>query len=103
MQVVVDNRSGALMPGAFANTRVELPQESQVLSIPAGALIFDQRGLLVATVDSANKVVLKPVTIARDLGQVIEISKGLERDDRVIESPPDGVSNGDPVRVVKGG
>jgi RND family efflux transporter MFP subunit len=103
MQVVVDNGSGELMPGAFANTRVELPQSSQVLSIPAAALIFDERGLHVATVDSGNKVVLKPVTIARDLGQVIEIATGLSRDDRVIENPPDGLSSGDSVRVVKGG
>ena len=25
MQLVVDNRAGELMPGAFANTRIELP------------------------------------------------------------------------------
>lgn len=103
MQVVVDNAAGELMPGAFANVRVELPQNLQVLSIPAGALIFDQRGLRVATVDADSKVVLKPVTIARDLGQVVEIATGLAANDRVIESPPDGLSNGDAVRVVRGG
>ncbi len=103
MQVVVDNSTGELMPGAFANTRIGLPQNAQALSVPAGALIFDQKGLRVATVDANSKVVLKPVTISRDLGQVVEIATGLSRDDRVIESPPDGLSNGDPVRVVKGG
>jgi RND family efflux transporter MFP subunit len=100
MQILVDNSSGELMPGAFANTRIELPANLEALSIPAGALIFDQRGLHVATVDADSKVVLKPIRIARDLGQVVEIATGLERDDRVIESPPDGLSTGDPVRVV---
>ncbi len=103
MQVVVDNSAGDLMPGAFANTRVELARNAQVLSIPAGALIFDRQGLRIATVDAHSKVVLKPVTISRDLGQVVEIATGLSADDRVIESPPDGLSDGDSVRVVRGG
>jgi hypothetical protein len=37
--------------------------------------------------------------VARDLGSVIEIATGLSADDRVIESPPDGISDGDTVRV----
>ncbi|MBV8188921.1 MAG: efflux RND transporter periplasmic adaptor subunit [Alphaproteobacteria bacterium] len=100
MQLIVDNSSGELMPGAFANTRIELPQNMQALSIPAGTLIFDQEGLHVATVDANSKVVLKPITIARDLGQVVEIGSGLTAGDRVIESPPDGLADGDSVRVV---
>jgi len=102
MQVVVDNSSGELMPGAFANTRIELPANAQALSIPAGALIFGQKGLRVAVLDGADKVQLKSITISRDLGQVVEIGTGLSRDDRVIDSPPDGLSDGDPVRVVSG-
>jgi hypothetical protein len=54
----------------------------------------------VATVDTNGKVLLKSVTISRDLGQVVEIGTGLERSDRVIDSPPDGLSDGDSVRVV---
>jgi membrane fusion protein (multidrug efflux system) len=100
MQVVIENTSGELMPGAFANTRVELPQAMQTLSIPSSALIFGQSGLRVATVDDGNRVTLKPVKIARDLGQVIEIASGIEAADRVIESPPDGLKNGDAVRVI---
>jgi len=100
MQIVVDNSSGELMPGAFANTRIDLPTNQQALSIPAGALIFDQKGLHVATVDANSKVVLKPITIARDLGQVVEIASGLVAGDRIIDSPPDGLADGDPVRVV---
>jgi len=102
MQVLVDNTAGELMPGAFANVRINLPQNMQALSIPAGALIFDQAGLRVATVDANSQVLLKKVTISRDLGQIVEIGTGLAADDRVIDSPPDGLANGDPVRVVSG-
>ena len=100
MQVVVDNGAGELMPGAFANTRIALPQDMVALSIPAGALIFGQKGLRVATVDANSKVVLKPITISRDLGQVVEIASGVAPTDRIIDSPPDGLSDGDPVRVI---
>jgi hypothetical protein len=82
--------------------RINLPQKMQALSIPAGALIFDQAGLRVATVDANSQVLLKKVTISRDLGQIVEIGTGLAADDRVIDSPPDGLANGDPVRVVSG-
>lgn len=100
MQVVVDNANGELMPGAFANTRIELPSSMESLAVPSGALIFDQKGLRVATVDANGKILLKPITIARDLGQIVEIGSGLTAQDRVIESPPDGLSNGDDVRVI---
>jgi RND family efflux transporter MFP subunit len=100
MQVVVDNRLGELMPGSFANTRIELPDSAKILSIPASALVFNKKGLQVATVDAESKVVLKPVTIARDLGQIVEIGTGIARSDRIIDSPPDGISTGDPVRVL---
>ena len=41
------------------------------------------------------------MTIARDFGQTIEIGSGLAPDDRVIQSPPDGIDEGDQVRVAQ--
>ena len=67
--------------------------------MPSSALIFNQRGLFVATVSDDNRVRLKPVTISRDLGQQVEIGSGLSVEDRVIESPPDGIASGDQVRI----
>ena len=87
------------MTGAFANVQLELPHPEIAINVPASALIFDQSGLRVATVGADDRVVLKPVTIARDLGKVVEIASGLTADDRVIDSPPDGIASGDQVRV----
>jgi multidrug efflux pump subunit AcrA (membrane-fusion protein) len=99
VELAVDNASGELVPGAFANVRFNLPPPSATLSVPASALIFDSRGAQVATIGSDNRVVLKPVAVARDLGTVIEISSGLAANDRVIDSPPDGIGKGDQVRI----
>jgi RND family efflux transporter MFP subunit len=99
MQLAVDNRDGALMTGAFATVRLELPNPESAIHVPASALIFDQGGLRVATVGPDDRVVLKPVTIARDLGKEVEIATGLTAEDRVIETPPDGIASGDQVRI----
>ena len=99
MQLVVDNAVGALMTGAFVNVRLDLPQENKAINIPVSALIFDKSGLRVATVGPENRVVLKVVTVSRDLGKEIEIGSGLSADDRVIVTPPDGVAAGDVVRI----
>jgi RND family efflux transporter MFP subunit len=99
MQLSVDNASGELLPGGYANVRLNLPDNVGVLSIPASALIFDSKGLSVATVGNDNRVTVKPVMVARDLGKTIEIRTGLKADDKVIESPPDGIASGAEVRI----
>jgi RND family efflux transporter MFP subunit len=101
MQLGIDNPNGELMTGAFANVRLELAAPEVAIHVPASALIFDQSGLRVATVDADNRIVLKTVTIARDLGREVEIGSGLDIADRVVETPPDGIVSGDVVRIAK--
>ncbi len=98
VELAVDNTGGELLPGAFANVRFDL-RGTAALSVPASALIVDSSGVRVATLGPDNRVALKAVTVARDLGNVIEIGAGLAASDRVIDSPPDGISAGDRVRI----
>jgi RND family efflux transporter MFP subunit len=100
MEIIVDNGDAQMMPGDYASIHLQVAPLSNVLSVPASALIFNARGLWVATVGTDSRVLLKQVSIARDLGTVVELSSGLSPDDRVIENPPDGVNTGDQVRVV---
>jgi RND family efflux transporter MFP subunit len=102
MQLGLDNAKGELMPGGFANVKLGLVRDSVPLSVPASALIFNKDGLRVAVVGPDDKVQMKTVTILRDLGRQIEMSSGLAADDRVITAPPDGLNDGDTVRVVPG-
>jgi RND family efflux transporter MFP subunit len=101
MQLMVDNADGALMPGGSANVHVDLVGGAGSFRIPVSALMFDQGGLRVAIVGVGDRVVLKTVTIARDLGSEIEIGSGLQADDRVVAAPPDGIADGDQVRVAE--
>ena len=100
MQLALDNAAGELMPGGYANVRLTLQHEGVPFNIPSSALILDQNGLRVAVVGPDDRVLLKTVKIGRDLGRNIELASGLSADDRVITAPPDGVADGDQVRVV---
>jgi RND family efflux transporter MFP subunit len=101
VQLEVDNASAELTPGSFAVVRFNLPPDANDLRVPSSALIFDSKGLRVATLGPDNRAMLKPVTVARDLGDVIGVSAGLLPSDRVIDSPPDGIKSGDAVRVAR--
>ncbi|MGO9717076.1 MAG: efflux RND transporter periplasmic adaptor subunit [Steroidobacteraceae bacterium] len=99
MQLIVDNSVGEMMPGDYASIQLQVAAAPGVLSVPSSALIFDAKGLSIATVNADNRVLLKPVSIERDLGTVVELASGLSPQDRVIENPPDGIGNGATVRL----
>jgi RND family efflux transporter MFP subunit len=99
MQLIVDNGTGELMPGDYASIHLQIAGVAHVLSVPSSALIFDAKGLSIATVDANNRVLLKPVSIERDLGTVVELASGLAPSDRVIQNPPDGIGSGAQVRL----
>jgi RND family efflux transporter MFP subunit len=102
VQLGVDNEAGELVPGAYTSVHFNLPLPSANLSVPASALVFDHSGLQVAILGPDNRVIFKPVTVSRDLGDSVELSSGLTANDRVIDSPPDGIANGDAVRIGPG-
>jgi len=99
VQLLVDNADGTLLAGGFASVKFRLPVQADALRVPASALVFDGRGMLVATLGADGRVVFKKVTISRDLGNSVEIGSGLAATDRVIDTPPDGLLDGDRVRV----
>jgi RND family efflux transporter MFP subunit len=100
-QLVIDNRSGELLPGAYAEVHFKLPAAAGTVSlkVPANVLLFRSDGLRVGTVDANNHVVLKAVEVGRDYGSDVEIVRGLETNDKVILSPPDSLTDGLSVRV----
>jgi RND family efflux transporter MFP subunit len=99
VQLTVQNDSRELIPGGYASIHFDAPLTSAALSIPPSALIFNKSGTQVATLGKDNHVVVKQITVGRDLGNVLEIASGIDSNDQVISNPPDGVATGDVVRV----
>jgi len=103
VQLLVDNAAHLLLPGGFVNLHFALPARAGALRVPASALIFDNEGLRLATVDRQDTVRYKSVAILQDLGNAIDIGSGLADSDRVIDTPPDGLAEGDHVQVIRPG
>lgn len=99
VQLLVDNADGKLLPGGFASLQFKLPVQANAVRVPASALVFDARGLTVATLGANSQVVFKKVTINRDFGDSVEIGSGLVASDNVIDTPPDGLVDGDHVQA----
>ncbi len=93
------NPDGALKPGAFATVEFRLQQPRAVLRLPASALLFRKEGLSAAVLDSSNRVHLRRLTVARDLGPQVEVASGIAPTDRVVDNPPDSLIEGEQVRL----
>lgn len=101
IQLLVDNRDGRLLPGSYAHLRFNLPVSPTGLRVPAEALIFNNNGPRVAALDANDRILFKRVTILRDDGNTVVLSSGLTPADHIIIGPPDGLSEGDRVHVVR--
>jgi RND family efflux transporter MFP subunit len=98
VELLADNHDGLLLPGKYVDVHFKLTTPTRLLQLPTTALLFRQEGLRVATVDARNHVVLKVIRLARERGAVVDVSDGLAATDRVIDSPPDAVEDGDEVQ-----
>lgn len=99
VELQMSNKSGEVLPGAYAEVHFLMPSRKNVFQIPASTLLFRKEGLQVATVGPDNRVVLKSIKIGRDLGRVEEVIAGITSTDRIIDSPSDSILQGDLVRI----
>jgi RND family efflux transporter MFP subunit len=99
VELHADNPNGQLQPGAYAKVDFELPGDPSVVRVPTSALIFREHGMEVAIVGPGDKVEIKPLTLGRNFGTLVEVVKGLTPSDRVVNSPPDSLAVGDQVSV----
>jgi len=94
----VKNPSGELLPGAYVQVHLKLPEGSSPLTVPSNALLFRAEGLRAGVVKD-GRVQLVPVRIGRDYGSSVEIVSGLRPEDEVILDPADSLTDGAPVRI----
>jgi RND family efflux transporter MFP subunit len=101
VELLADNKDGALAPGAFARVHFRIPPDPNTLRIPASAILFRGDAPQVAAIGLDNRIALKKVHIVRDLGSEVEITGGLTNDKRIVANPPDSIGDGEEVRVMQ--
>ncbi len=99
-EVDVDNASGELRPGAYAEVHLLIPEGSRSLILPVSVLMFRSEGLRVGVVRNGKQAELVPVVLGKDYGNQVEIVTGLNENDLVIANPPDSLASGATVQVV---
>ncbi len=100
VEVDVDNPSGTLLTGSYAEVHLAVPAQGSTYLLPVNTLIFRSEGLRVGIVKD-GKVVMTPVIPGHDFGNEIEIVSGLKPDDHVIINPPDSLVSGQEVQIVQ--
>lgn len=100
-EVDVPNRDGKLLPGSFGQVHFATGTSVPRITIPVNAMLFRAEGPRAAVVDKDGKVHLRPISIGRDFGTVLEILGGLDVSDRIIINPSDSLEEGQQVHVAK--
>lgn len=84
--IEVPNADRNLRPGEFVRATVKLPESSQVnrLLVPAGAVQPLGDDDVVFVEKEAGKFEVRTVRVARRTSQVVEVSEGLSRGERIV-------------------
>jgi RND family efflux transporter MFP subunit len=102
VEVEVENARRALLGGSYAEVTFSLPA-ADTLRLPINSILFRGDGLTVASVDVGGLIRLVPVQLGRDFGTEVEVLDGLSGTEAIALNPPDGIRDGDLVRVKAGG
>jgi RND family efflux transporter MFP subunit len=100
VEIRVDNPTGTLFSGAYAEVHLKLPNATSAFILPVNTLLFRAEGLRVAAVNN-GRAELRPVTLGHDFGSEVEVLAGLNGDDTIIANPPDSLVSGEEVRIAK--
>jgi membrane fusion protein (multidrug efflux system) len=98
VRYLFDNPDGLLVPGGYVTARLSNPAGEKGIKIPQRALLVDQDGAYVLSVDEAGTVGIVRVEVGEQVGPDAVIRSGLTPGDRVIT---DGVQKAMPGATVQ--
>jgi RND family efflux transporter MFP subunit len=98
-ELEVPNPTGELLPGSYAQVTLRLQTDNGGVMIPPRTLLFQSGAPAVGVVHPDGKVEVRKVSINRDLGDRLEISKGLSQSDQIIVNPSSSLATGTVVTI----
>jgi len=82
-RAIFENKSGALVPGAFGRVKVEGIMRKGAITVPQKAVLQNPLGTIVFVVDD-GKAAVRPVSLGDTSGENFIVNKGLNAGDTVI-------------------
>ncbi len=98
VEAVAANADGRLKPGLFATASIQQPAGAPALLVPAAA-VETISGTSRVYVIKGDKVEERIVTLGEPVGQQIEITSGLAKNETVAAAPKGHLSDGQDVRA----
>jgi len=99
-EVQLTNRGMALRPGMLVNARIGLEKRTDVLQIPAAALVKEKMNSF-AFIAANHKAKKQLVTTGLNDGTNVEVTSGLRLEDLVILSNQHPVRDGQTIKIVQ--
>jgi RND family efflux transporter MFP subunit len=100
IELQIPNETGELFPGAYALITLQVADKSDLLTIPANALLFRSEGPAVGLVGRDGRAEIRGITIGLNLGDRLEVTQGLSETDQVIINPSDSLAKGMTVKIL---
>lgn len=96
VKIQLPNPQQKLLPGMIANVRIDLPNASTVLIIPATAVVRDADGLTyVYAVNTQKKAIRKRITVGNLTGdREVIVKDGLQEGDNIVTEGQTNLSDG---------
>jgi multidrug efflux pump subunit AcrA (membrane-fusion protein) len=82
-----------LQPGLFATARIELPAARRTLVVPAAA-VWTDAGVPKLYVTRNDRAELRIVQLGRELGEFVEVVRGLSAGERVVAKATPELADG---------
>jgi membrane fusion protein, multidrug efflux system len=100
-EVDIPNADGALKAGMYLQVDFQAERIGPRWRVPASAVMFDGAGTRLAIVEGDGTLRFRTVLLGRDFGDEIEISNGIQGDEKVVTTPSAALSDGDRVEAVQ--
>ena len=96
----IENKDRALWPGTYAQVHMTAPIERPAFILPSSVLIYKEHGTQVAVVKEDDHLHLQPITVAKLFDNIIQVSEGIDPNDRIVNNPSAALLEGSKVRIV---
>jgi membrane fusion protein (multidrug efflux system) len=98
VEAIVPNPKALLQPGLFATAHIELPAAQPSVMVPAAA-VRNEGGVFKLFVAKSDRAEARIVQVGREAGGSVEILRGVQKGERVVMRPADGLADGSPIVV----
>lgn len=96
-EVDVDNRDLSISAGMYANTMLRIAHVENVVTVPIESLVLHKNQWVVYTLDSNNRVQVRPVVVGLQGSKLAEIKSGITAGERVLVGGQEKYQNGETV------